>query len=251
VSVSFVVIYEAKADFDTATELADRALVKGIDWLDETLLDSQRQWIGKDSAGALLTWKSIPERARELGIRVRGHFSGAPGLVDANAARRAIAYMLRLFDTVDAILLIRDMDDQIERRQGLEQARTLYASVTTIILGTANTERECWVISGFDAASDDEGKRLESETRKLGFNPCECSHQLTACKNDQALRSPKRVLAALTGDEWERHRTCWMATPLEVLKERGSKNGMADYLEEIENHLIPLITGYERKTNQP
>jgi hypothetical protein len=55
VSRRFVVVYEAQADFRTATELADRVLIKGIDWLDETLLESQRQWIGNEPSGTLLS----------------------------------------------------------------------------------------------------------------------------------------------------------------------------------------------------
>jgi hypothetical protein len=247
VSKSFVVVYEAPADFATATELADRVLMAEIGWIDETLLDSQRLWIGKDHEGSLLTWKSVPGRARDLEIRVRGHFNGEPGLPDARAARRAIAYVLSRFETVDAILLIRDMDDQSERREGLEQGRSVYSSATRIIIGLAVTERECWVISGFDPGDDDETKRLEDERQNLGFDPCECSHELTACKNDQAKRSPKRVLSVLTGGSGERQRRCWQEAPLPELERRGQGNGLSEYFKEIRSLLVPLITGHERK----
>ncbi len=224
-SKRFVVVYEAQADFDTATELADRVLVARIDWLDETLLDSQRQWIGKDQSGSLLSWKSMPRRARELNIRVRGHFDGAPGLADAKAGRRAIAYVLRVLGNVDAILLIRDMDDQIERRQGLEQARAWYSPETKIILGVAIPERERWLIGGFDAEDDAEMDQLGLETKALGFDPRVNSHELTACKNDHALRSPKRVLAALMGDNRERQRKCWLTASLDVLEAGDTETG--------------------------
>jgi len=247
VSKSFVVVYEAPADFATSTELADRVLMAEVDWLDETLLDSQRIWIRKDPEGNPLTWKSIPSRARELGIRVHGHFDGEPALPDAQAARRAIAYVLRQIDTFDAILLIRDMDDQDERRKGLEQGRSAYSSVTRIIIGLAITERECWVIGGFDPNDDDERQKLEDEKQKLGFDPCEHSHELTACKNDQAKRSPKRVLSVLTGSNGERQRRCWKEAPLPELERRGQGNGLSEYFKEIRALLVPLITGHERK----
>jgi len=117
-SQRFVVVYEARADFVTASEPADRVFLAEIDWLDETLLDSQRQWVGQDQPGELLTWTSIPRRAQELGIKVHGHFNGEPGFADARAARRALAYVLRRHEgeAPGAILLIRDMDDQGERR---------------------------------------------------------------------------------------------------------------------------------------
>ena len=250
-SKKFVVVHEAQADFTTATELADRVLVAKVDWLDETLLDSQRQWVDKDHSGFRLTWQSIPSKARALGIQVRGQFDGTPALPDAKAARRALAYVLKLFETVDAVLLIRDMDDQIERRQGLEQARTSYSSVVRTILGVAIPERESWVISGFEATNDEEQRRLESEIKRLGSNPCLRSHELTAGKDDLATRSPKRVLAALLDDHWERQRKCWHATSLTVLEARGRENGLADYLKEITELLIPLITGQERSRTQP
>jgi hypothetical protein len=40
VSQRLVVVYEAPADFHTATELADRILLDEVAWLDATLLES-------------------------------------------------------------------------------------------------------------------------------------------------------------------------------------------------------------------
>jgi hypothetical protein len=79
-----------------------------------------------------------------------------------------------------AVLLIRDQDDQPERRMGLDQARCQDHSGTAIIVGLAIVERECWVISGFDPQGKAEAARLEAERTTLGFNPCERSHELTA-----------------------------------------------------------------------
>jgi hypothetical protein len=243
VSKSFAVVYEGLADLTTATELADRVLVATVDWMDETLLDSQRQWLREDRSGERLAWRSIPRMAREVGIRVQGHFGGEPAMPDAHAARRAIAFILHQFDAVDAILLIRDLDDQAERRIGLEQARRAYAASTTIVIGVAIVERESWVISGFDPANQDERDALAEETRNLGFNPCLRSHELTAGKDNRAKKSPKRVLAVLTDNSWERQRACWQTTPLAVLEERGLANGLTDFLEEVRRYLAPLITG--------
>jgi hypothetical protein len=41
----FAVVHEAEADFQTATELADRVLVEAIDWLDERLIADQGEWV--------------------------------------------------------------------------------------------------------------------------------------------------------------------------------------------------------------
>jgi len=251
VSNRFVVVYEAQADFTTATDLADRVLVAKVDWLDVTLLDSQREWTSEAPTGSRLTWKGIASHARELGIRVRGFFDGRPGLPDAQAARRAIAYVRRCFNAVDAILLIRDMDDQPERRGGLEQARASTSSNAKIVIGVAIVERESWILSGFDPENDEEHARLNAESQSLGFNPCLRPQELTACKDDAAKRSPKRVLAALTDGDWNRQRKCWMATSLAVLEARGQGNGLKDYLGEVRDRLVPLITGHEREPISP
>jgi hypothetical protein len=249
VTKQFFVVCEALGDFTTATELADRELLARIDWLEDGLLDSQRQWIVKDGSGNQLLWKSIKGLAKKHGIVARGHFDNQPGMPDAQAARKAIHYIRHCFDSVDAILLIRDTDDQPNRRKGLEQARsTLTRSPAVvqqpvIVIGVAVVERESWVISGFTPITDDEKQLLAQERQNLGFDPSTRTHDLIACKDNQAKRSPKRVLAVLTNNSEERQRICWAETELSVLKERGGYNGLMAYLAEVEDRLVPLITG--------
>ena len=244
----FAVVHEAESDFRTTTALADRVLIESVDWLDADLIAHQREWVGQDSRGRRLAWKTIPKLAREVGIRPRGHFDGEPGEADATAARRAILYLLETFSELDAILLIRDQDDQPERRVGLEQARDHVHSRAVIVIGLAIVERESWVISGFDPLDNEEEARLGSERRKLGFDPLHRSHDLTACKDDRASRSPKRVLKALCGDDHDRERRCWDDADLEVLRQRGTNNGLASYLREIQDRIAPQI-GHVKETS--
>ena len=239
----FAVVHEAEADLQTATELADRALIEAIDWLDEEQISHQREWVGTVEGESRLTWKAIKELARDAGIRARGHFDGKPGEPDAAAARRAILYLKAAVPDLRAILLIRDQDDQPERRDGLEQARRQDHGKMVIIVGLAVVEREAWVISGFNPQDEAETRRLDSERQTLGFDPPEQSHKLTACKDDKATRSPKRVLRNLSNDDRERERQCWTATSLEQLRDRGDQNGLAAYLLEVRDRLAPLI-GY-------
>ena len=111
------------------------------------------------------------------------------------------------------------------------------------MIGVAVCERESWVICGFEPRGDDEAQRLATERGKLGFSPCDQSHELSACKDDTALRSPKRVLADLTARNGRREQDCWRVTKLEVLRSRGGGNGLAPYLEEVRTRLVPIITG--------
>jgi hypothetical protein len=237
----FAVVHEAEADFQTATELADRVLVEAVDWLDDDMIDNQREWVGTVAMDRRLTWREIPRLAREIGIKAHGHFDGQPGEADAAAARRAILYLREAVPRLNAILLIRDQDDQPERRLGLEQARGAHHGETVIVVGLAVVEREAWVISGFDPQDEEEATRLNAEQQNLGIDLRYRSHELTACKDDQAKRSPKRVLRQLSRDDRDRERFCWTNTPLERLRERGVENGLATYLHEVRDGLARLV----------
>jgi hypothetical protein len=240
-SLRFVVVHEAEADFHTATELADRVLREAIAWLDEDLIGDQREWVGTVPVDGRLTWTAIPKLARGIGIKAHGHFDGQPGKADAAAARRAILYLREAVPDLNAIVLIRDQDDQPDRRIGLEQARGESHGGTEIVVGLAIVEREAWVISGFDPLDESETARFDTERQTLGFDPRRRSHELTAHKNEKAPRSPKRVLRQLSGDNRDRERRCWTNTPLELLRERGGENGLAAYLHEVRHRLAPLI----------
>jgi hypothetical protein len=240
-SQRFAVVAEARADHRTATELADRVLIDAInDWLDEDQLPHQREWVVEVS-GEELTWKRIRKLAEAAGIEAEGFFNGEPGLPDARAARRALRYLRATIPDLKAVLLIRDQDDQADRRDGLEQARREDHEGLVIVVGLAVVEREAWVISGFEPQDEAEQMRLDAERSTLGFNPCERSQELTAGKDDTATRSSKRVLNVLTRGDRDRERHCWTNTPLNRLRERGGENGLALYLHEVRERLAPLI----------
>ena len=240
-SLQFAVVHEAHADFETATELADRVLCEAIDWMDEDLLVHQRTWLAESPGGERLAWTAIKRIAQAEGIRVHGHFAdGEPGLPDARAARRAMRYLHNQFSDLDAIVLIRDQDDQPERRDGLEQARREDRSGLPIVVGFAVVERECWILSGYEPEDEDEIARLRAESSRLGLDPRHRGHELTPGKDEEP-RGPKRVLRALSTGDTERERRCWRETALSVLRERGAENGLAGYLTEVHDRLVPLI----------
>ncbi len=248
-TVRFAVIHEASADAQTATELADRVFVEAITWLDEDSLDYQRQWLTEAADRRRLTWTGMKHLASEAGIKVHGHFDGEPGLPDAAAARRAIHYVLRTLPEVNAILLIRDQDDQPNRRGGLEQARKQSRRRMVIVVGFAIVERECWVLCGFEPQDESESSRLETERSTLSFDPRLRSHELTACKDDRAVKSPKRVLKDLSGGDPDREQRCWRETSLPILRQRGHENGLEAFLEEVRERLAPLI-GHSAKSSK-
>jgi len=240
VSLRLAVVYEAPADFQIATELADRVLVEAIDWMEDQLLDHQRTWI-REWSGAPLTWKRIKWSAIYAGFNLRGLYDEEPGKPDARAAHRAVVYLSYSIPDLAGILLIRDQDNQPERREGLEQARGEAKLPLPVVVGLAVVERECWVISGFDPLNEAEESRLAAERQTLGFDPRMRSEELTACKNDLARRSPKRVLRVLCDGEHDRERRCWLETLIETLRDRGAINGLSMFLDEVRTKLAVLI----------
>ncbi len=238
----FVVVYEAPADLQLATELADRVLCERIDWLDEHLLDTQRVWVSDDS-GTPFKWSSLRDWADKCGVKAHGHFGDQPGEPDAKMARRAIVLVRKVLGDVNAIVLVRDLDDQPNREIGLKQAATHSGGGVPIVIGAANAERESWVLAGFIPATEAEENALQQARQDLGFNPVEEPQRLTAVKNDQAKRSPKRILNLLVAGDRERESACWRDTPLDRLRERGGENGLRQYLLEVERVLVPHISG--------
>jgi len=242
-TLRFAVVHEYESDFATATELADRVLCEAIGWLEDSLA-SQREWVATNTATQRLTWTGIKRSAGRSNVKAHGHFGDGPGFADAISARRALEYLLLEFDgELDAVLFVRDQDDQPERRRGLKQARTEHENSRKrpeIVIGFAIPEREAWVLSGFEPQDEGERDRLTDERRTLGYQPHEQSHRLTTCP-DTAPNSPKRVLRQLSGGNSDRERHCWHVTSLDLLRERGTENGLAAYLDEVRTRLAPLI----------
>lgn len=246
----FAVVFEDEPDFQIATELADRVLLGEITWLDDEAIAFQREWVN-EVQGTRLKWLSMPslfsERFRGHGKGTHGHFDGEPGCFDALAGRRAIYFCTKSIPELDALVLIRDTDKQPQRKWGLNQARGEYESQTankkvTVVIGLANTKRECWVICGFDAKDSTEQESFERLKGEVGFDP-RCKSKNLLAGIDPAKNSAKRALALLTNNDRDREAECWRTTPLNTLRERGTGNGLRDYLDEVKDRLVPLVGG--------
>jgi hypothetical protein len=245
-----VAFCEAAADFEIASALLDRVLRhEGPAWLAD-LLDTApeniRSWQGDGQGREFFVVGKIRTYVDELGVRVpHGHFDGRPGAVEAVMGRTVFSIaraLARRGDDVDAVLVIRDMDDRPDRKTGLGEARAeaqAWASFR-IILGCADPKREAWVMCGFEPETDEERVLLGDLRSALGFQPHLEAHRLVA-KDEQAKKSAKRVLRLLTGKDRERERRCWTDTSLDVLRERGGTTGLRDYLVDVERDLVPLL----------
>jgi hypothetical protein len=252
----FIVIVESGADAKTATKLAERVLVEKMEWLDPELLPNFFRWSGLEEETEYSCWsdiKNIMKRAKDSGLPVPrrlGHRKSGVLKADGKAAMKVLD-LIRLLQRknsrqVKVVFLIRDLDNQPERREGMEQARAEYIDQQPkleIIIGAANRMREAWVLNGFIPSNEEEEKKLENMKKRLNFDPCKDSHRLrsNSRKAPERIRNPKVVLEELTDRDKVREQKCWEETSLELLKQRGEDTGLAAYLQVIEQRLIPAI----------
>jgi len=248
-----IVIVEARADAEIATKLAERVLVEAIDWLEADQVEYLLQWRGLEQNTDYSCWKDISDitqRCQASGLRIprtRGHSSSGPLRADGPTTRKILNLIRVLQKTqpeIKALLLIRDLDNQPDRRHSLEQARQEEAQrlpSLQIILGTADPKREAWVLNGFLAETKSEKQILAELKDKLGFDPCQEAHRLrsTASQADRT-RDSKAVLDRLTQKNYPRERQCWEETDLDYLRLWGQKTGLRNYLLEIEQFLSKI-----------
>lgn len=239
-SLSIAVVCEAAADKQIGCDLADRVICEYAEWITPEVIDSYRRYRGFRESDEFLKWTAIKEIAERLNIKTHGHFDGAPGAPDALATRRALRVLRASDIEPEAVILLRDADNESVRVNGINQARNEFRKEWSrpIVVGVADTMRECWVIVGFVAQNDENHARLDEvrDGKQLGFDPTAHPDRLTA-RTHTAKKNAKRVLEILTDGDPERELSCWRDTPLDTLKSRGERVGLTTYLEEIEELL--------------
>jgi hypothetical protein len=250
-----IVIVESRADAMTATKLAERVIIDRVDWIDSDNIEYFVKWTGLEAETRFSCWKDtgkIIENYKEAGVRVPRFLSRSRRTDSSKADEAATMKILHLVRAlsrnrdIKAVIFIRDLDCQPERRQGIEGAREEHVNVKpplAIVVGTAERTREAWVLNGFIPMSIAEEKNLADLKTQLTFDPCDNAHKLRSNSFAEADRdrNPKVVLDILTNENWERQSQCWEETELDILRSRGEHTGLTNYLKEIEHRLIPAI----------
>ncbi len=244
---TLLVICEARADFQIAADLADRIISGTLALTDAEALPAVRRWHESEPDRPFIRWTDLDKvaEARGLRLRPRSRFGGERGAADAAAADKALllAALIAKKDGLVGVLLIRDSDGYEERRIGLTQARTGGTGAPwpfSVVIGLAHPKREAWVLAGFEARDAAEHKRLGELKQELGCDPCLSSHDLIA-RTPGSKRDLKRILNYLTDSAIAREAPCWQDTPLDRLRQRGQNNGLAAYLTEIDERIVPAL----------
>lgn len=254
--IEFIVIVESGADARTATKLAERVLQEKLDWLDDDILQHCFQWTGLEEGKEFSCWRDILKIIEDAKSKIKykpsrflGHDSKGDPLKADGAASMKILNLVRFLQKtrdIKAVIFIRDLDNQPERKEGIEQARLEHINKTSkleIIIDAANPKREAWVLNGFIPSNQQEEQMLEEIKNKLSFDPCIESHRLRATseKELERIRNVKVVVEQLTNEDMEREKQCWEDTNLKHLRERGVDTGLTDYICEIEERLAAII----------
>lgn len=238
--LKFVVVAEAHADFRAASILSDRVCVDQIEWLEAHLLDAHRVWVSGIDRENYVKWSQIKRVYFSRGRRVHGQWGGYQSS-DADTARKALLFVQEEVANAKAVLLIRDSDGEMERLDGLRQAREWHGAKWefAVVIGFAHTMRECWILAAIDHNHEVFAPNVAKLCQHLGFNPCAESHRLTA-QDKESKKSPKRVLKQLV-DSAEAEERLLREAPLDRLRKNGEQNGLRDFLAEIKSHIAPLM----------
>lgn len=241
-----VLMVEARADADAASILADRVFIEGdADWIDAETLPNLRQWTGIEPRTPYTRWMGLGPLATQHRIKAHGRGLGP----DRAAARKALLVVIQAHeqdDDIKAVVLVRDMDNQPERRTSMESARAELADKLAfqVAIAAPDPKREAWILHGFEPHNDNEKTLLTDERKRLGFDPITNPERLRGDRRkhaDQEDRDMKLVVERLTQGEYDRERQCLEDTPLSALRTRGQTTALADYLDEVEARLLPLF----------
>ncbi len=248
--IQLVILCEGPTDSWVAQELADRVFrERGPDWVKDVGLDALRRWSGLEPNTTFTPWRSVKDLAGKTGIRYLGHPVGQPQKEDAAITRKAIHLARRLRQSgkasVDALILVRDVDKREGRIQGVAQAvdeENGKPEPLVIVVAFAVAMIEAWILNGFAPRDATEARILEALRAELGFDPCLAAHRLDARSHGPpSRRSAKRVLHELTGGDRDRQRSCLQDTPLDHLESRGAESGLAPFLGHAHVKLTPVV----------
>ena len=245
------VVAEAREDAKVTTGLAIRVIQtseKTPNWIrdDPDQLDHELQFAGLEPNTTFTERRRIKQMSERRGLQFKRPIQrlrkfGTPIGEDFADTWKTVALTLSDKRKFDALIVSRDTDRSTERVRSWEDVRASFADeLLVVLLAVQHCKLEAWLLSGFEPDTDAERLRLDEVRAQLGLDPTVKGADLTA-KSDSAKKNAKRVLGELTGDDRDRRRRCWESTDLDQLHSKGADTGLRDYLDEVENRLVPIL----------
>jgi hypothetical protein len=240
-----VIACEHDSDARVAKGFATRILLEQIDWFEDLSQEAHPTWVGVLPNSGFLRWHSIPQLYKGAQLPpVLGFIDGKPPKPEAFTTIKALRLAERLKPR--ATVLMRDLDWQPERREGLLQGRDEFQRKTpnisnmAVVIGTPDRYREAWLLVGFEAKNKHEEKELEEiRVRVESFDPLQEPHRLRDAPGEP--RCAKDIWNRLAQSDATRETSCWEQTSLDVFYARGAGCGLSAFLTEIETYLVPAI----------
>jgi hypothetical protein len=234
---------EDHGHFSVVTRLVDDKLVLAHAWLDG-VIGNCRSWRGIDEnsswykydAGDAYDLRSVNINGNC--IARHGHILGQRLRPEASMWRKVLLLFCACEPRPEVVVLVRDMDGYSARRSGMTQVRDGIMWPFKVVVAAPQPEVEAWRVAGFVPSGEQERTELEAVRRDLSFDPTTESHRLTSHPND-ASTDAKRVLTRLCGNDQERRDAC--LADRSRLRERGRDNGLREFLDEIEQRIVPLF----------
>ncbi len=253
-SVVIGIACEDKGHFSAVSHIIDDMLVASHGWLDG-VLEHCRSWRGLVDGEPW--YKYDPDDANDLrpstinGRRIapQGRILGEPLKPEAGMWRKILLLFCHSEPRPQVVILVRDVDGfsrergKGDRRGGVQQVRDGFDWPFEVVIALAEPEVEAWLVSGFVPTGSLEKERLNAVRRALSFDPTTESHRLTSHPND-ARTDSKRVLEQLCGTDEERRQAC--LSDHAMLRERGAMNGLAIFLDEVEQRVVPTFGGLDK-----
>jgi hypothetical protein len=257
--LEFVLVAEGKTDELVVPCLVNRVLCEeGPHWIRDNFEDDpERLWkwaaIEAKTTFRYTKWTTIKQLGDEYKNRLRIFHRPREGNRTAEA-RKAIALFRLLRETkpANALILARDLDTRPDEKRKAEEhrrsmevaraeAKSRFSVAVPIILATPKRVLEVWMLHGFKGENEKEDRQLESLRKAFGFDVCERGERLHGDDAKDAIR--KLITADSRISSVERREKCWTETTIETLRERGAESHLTDFLDEVRDQLLPLLTG--------
>ncbi len=227
---------ESPTDARRVSDLVDRLITTGVDWIAPEILDAYRVWTGLDGADHMDLHRA-KQQATARGIRIYGHFGGEPAEEDAAMIRAALTLFAEEPSPPAAVVIARDTDHRPARLDGFAQATRTCTWPFLVIGALAIPEIEAWLALACAPETPAEKPSHIALRQSLGFDPTLTPERISSRRYEDK-KDTKLILDAITAQG----RTAderWRAVPLALLRERGGRCGLTAFLDEVEDKLLP------------